>query len=241
MIMIKNSFGLWKILPGSIREMIEAPNRYDTRIEIENILEYFGISKISVLDVGAGDCFAERFFAGHKYSAMDVEKNAECKRNLDFIGSIENTPFKDNNFDVILCLEVLEHIENYQRAIGEIYRILKDGGKLLLTVPLMSVGYHNDFYRFTPPVLKKILEKEGFKIKKINSTGGYFRMLGWQISKISYLIKKPRSNFFIIPYYLIKIPIGLVFQIFIPTILFKLDFLDKKKTETCGYLVVAEK
>jgi ubiquinone/menaquinone biosynthesis C-methylase UbiE len=172
---------------------------------------------------------------------MDIEKNRECKIDLDFIGGIENNPFENNNFDLVLCLEVLEHIENYQGAIKEIYRILKDGGRLLLTVPLMAVGYHNDFYRFTPPVLKKILESEGFKINKINSTGGYFRMLGWQISKISYLIKKPKNRAFIIPYYLIKIPVGLVFQIFIPLILFKLDFLDNKKTETCGYLVVAEK
>jgi len=239
--MFKNSFGFWKILPFSIRERLEAPNRYDTRREIKNILDNFGTKNFSILDVGAGDCFARKFFNGHKYVAMDIEKNRECKIHLDFIGSIENNPFENNNFDLILCLEVLEHIENYQGAIKEIYRILKDGGRLLLTVPLMAVGYHNDFYRFTPPVLRKILTNVGFKIKKVNPTGGYFRMLGWQISKISYLIKKPKNRVFIIPYYLIKIPVGLVSQIFIPLILFKLDFLDNKKTETCGYLVVAEK
>jgi len=239
--MIKKNFSFWKILPFSIRGKLEAPNRYDASREIKNIFDNFGAKKLSILDVGAGDCFAERFFSGHEYVAMDIEKNSECKKDLDFIGSIENNPFEDNNFDLILCLEVLEHIENYQDAIKEMYRILKDDGRLLLTVPLMSVGYHNDFYRFTPPILKKILEKEGFKINKVNSTGGYFRMLGWQISKISYLIKKPKNGIFIILYYLIKIPVGLVFQIFIPLILFKLDFLDNKKTETCGYLVVAEK
>lgn len=232
---------MWNLLPFSIREKLEAPNRYEVRREIKNILKKIGGEKVSVLDVGAGDCFAEDFFIGNEYVAMDVIKNSASKRELDIMGSIENAPFKNETFDMILCLEVLEHIRNYQLALKEIYRILKEKKVLLLTIPLMSVGFHNDFYRFTPLAIKKELENAGLKIEKIIPVGGYFRMLGWQISKISYLIKKPKNKFFWPFYYLIKIPIGLIFQIIIPLVLFHLDWLDKDKKETCGYLVVALK
>ena len=228
-------------MPFSIREKLESPNRYEARKEIKDILKNFKNRRISILDAGAGDCFAEKFFNGYEYVAMDIEKNKESQRDLDVIGSIEKIPFPDKKFDVVLCLEVLEHVENYQSALNEIFRVLKKEGILLLTVPLMSVGFHNDFYRFTPLAIKNLFAKTGFKIDKINPIGGYFRMLGWQISKISYLIKKPENKLFFIPYYLIKIPIGLIFQIIIPLILFHLDWLDKDKNETCGYLILAKK
>ena len=105
----------------------------------------------------------------------------------------------------------------------------------------MSVGYHNDFYRFAPPALRIMLEAAGFKVNEIKPVGGYYRMLGWQISKLSYKVKKPRSKILWPFYYLVKIPIGLIFQIIIPLLLFYLDGLDKEKKETCGYVVIAAK
>lgn len=228
-----------------MREKLEAPNRYDVRKELEGILEDVRDKQLAVLDAGAGDCFTKRFFVGtkHKYTAMDLV-DGEAVSNpfeLDIFGDIQNMPFENDNFDLVLCLEVLEHIPEPELALEEIFRVLKKRGILLLSAPLMSVGFHKDFYRFTPPTFKKMLETAGFQVKKIKAVGGYYRMLGWQISKISYLVKKPKSEFLWLFYYLIKIPIGLIFQIIIPLILFHLDWLDKKKTETCGYMVVAAK
>ena len=65
-------------------------------------------------------------------------------KNLDYITTDLNSPladvksdichlpFKDNEFDVILCNHVLEHIPDYQSALREIERVLKPGGKLLV-------------------------------------------------------------------------------------------------------------
>ena len=238
--MSKKTKGVWYLLPFSIREKLEAPNRYDVRKELEIILKNSKDKELSVLDAGAGDCFAKRFFTGpnHKYTAMDLDNN---EAESDIVGDIQKMLFEKNKFDLVLCLEVLEHIPEPQLALKEIFRVLKKEGVLLLSVPLMVVGFHNDFYRFTHLSLKMILEDAGFKIKKIRPVGGYFRMLGWQISKLSYLIKKPKNKIFWLFYYAVKIPIGLVFQIIIPFILFHLDWLDKEKTETCGYVVVAVK
>ena len=241
--MFKKSKGIWYLLPLSVREKVEAPYRYEVKKEIEIIFNNIGDKKIYILDAGAGDCFAKKLFVGHKYLAMDIKENEiiTAKKELDVVGDIQNMPFQRETFDMILCLEVLEHVVNPQAALKECFRVLKRDGILLMSVPLMAVGFHDDFYRFSSSALKIILEKAGFKIKKMNPTGGYFRMLGWQISKLSYMVRKPQNKIFWPFYYMVKIPVGLVFQIVIPLCLFYLDWFDKKKNETCGYMVVANK
>ena len=79
-------------MPFKIREKLEAPNRYEVRREIENVLKNFEGRRISVLDAGAGDCFAGKFFTSHEYVSMDIEKNKESRRDLDVIGSVEKIP-----------------------------------------------------------------------------------------------------------------------------------------------------
>ena len=49
--------------------------------------------------------------------------------------NIENTGFSDNSFDLIVALDVLEHIENDGETLKEFYRILKEGGYILISVP----------------------------------------------------------------------------------------------------------
>jgi SAM-dependent methyltransferase len=74
--------------------------------------------------------------------------------NPDIVGDIHNLPFADNSKEAILCLAVLEHVENPIKAMDELYRVLKPGGKLLLYVPFLyyyhaEKGYYGDYWRFT--------------------------------------------------------------------------------------------
>lgn len=50
-------------------------------------------------------------------------------------GDIINLPYKDDCFDLVICSEVLEHVENYIQAINEIVRVLKPGRNLIVSVP----------------------------------------------------------------------------------------------------------
>lgn len=50
-------------------------------------------------------------------------------------GSAYEVPFPDNSFDVLICSEVLEHLEAYPKVLDEMRRVLKPGGKLCVTVP----------------------------------------------------------------------------------------------------------
>lgn len=226
----------WKLLSFGIREKLEAPYRRDARLAVQNILKETKKEKISVLDAGAGDCFVKPWFKGHEYVGIDI---ADFGSNL--LGNVENLAFKDNSFDFVLCLEVLEHVLNPGRALLEMRRVLKDEGFAVFSTPLLSAGYHSDIQRWSPPGLRAIIENAGFKVRSITPVGGYCRMLGSQISKISYFIKKPANKILWPFYYLLKIPVGFAFQVFVPFVLFHLDWLDRKKNDTCGYITVALK
>jgi len=72
----------------------------------------------------------------------------------DIIGDIHNLPFEDETQDAIICIAVLEHVENPILAFQEMYRSLKPGGQLFVYVPFLFYyhaheGYYKDFWRFT--------------------------------------------------------------------------------------------
>ncbi|MBY0493894.1 MAG: class I SAM-dependent methyltransferase [Cyanobacteria bacterium] len=53
-------------------------------------------------------------------------------------GDVQNLPLTDSTFDLVIASEVLEHVPHLERALSEIRRVLRPGGKALLTVPLRS-------------------------------------------------------------------------------------------------------
>lgn len=74
--------------------------------------------------------------------------------NPDIIGDIHNLPLESDSIEAILCLAVLEHVENPIKAMQELHRVLKPGGKLLIYVPFLyyyhaEKGYYGDYWRFT--------------------------------------------------------------------------------------------
>lgn len=78
-------------------------------------------------------------------------------------------PYPNQSFDIIVCLDVLEHVQKDQEFIGEFYRVLKKGGKLFLTVPAYQslwtywdemLGHKRRYRRSN---LLQILKKVGFR------------------------------------------------------------------------------
>lgn len=53
---------------------------------------------------------------------------------------ITKLSFENNTFDFLMSFDVLEHVPNYKKALSEIHRITKDGGKTLLTFPFRAIG-----------------------------------------------------------------------------------------------------
>ncbi|MDG1653502.1 MAG: class I SAM-dependent methyltransferase [Flavobacteriaceae bacterium] len=88
---------------------------------------------IKVLHVAPEQVFYQKFktFSHWEYTTTDLHSPlAEIKADLCEL------PFQDNYYDLILCNHVLEHIPEDQKAMQEMYRVLKQGGTLIAQVPL---------------------------------------------------------------------------------------------------------
>ncbi|MDR2885844.1 MAG: methyltransferase domain-containing protein [Rikenellaceae bacterium] len=86
-----------------------------------------------VLHVAPERCFVRKFEKafGKDYITADLNSLAAKVRM-----NVENIPFPDDSFDVVLCNHVLEHVGDDRRAMGEIRRVLRPGGWAMLQVPI---------------------------------------------------------------------------------------------------------
>lgn len=127
-----------------------------------------------VLEIGAG--LHKR--RGHFTPPFDtttgwlfVDLSDERKPHIQ--ADMTTLPFENNLFDTVLCLEVLEYVEEPLRALNELHRVLKPGGVLLLSIPFLHRwdGEH-DYWRLTPPGLLFALKKSGFTVESLKTQGG---------------------------------------------------------------------
>jgi SAM-dependent methyltransferase len=98
---------------------------------LKNRTNFFTAS-LKVLHVAPEQCFYKRFrkLENLHYITADLESPiADVK--LD----IQEIPFNDNEFDVVICNHVLEHVPDDRKALREIFRVLKRGGYAILQVP----------------------------------------------------------------------------------------------------------
>ena len=98
------------------------------------------------LDVGGGSGPYKKYFPNR------VCIDAEAGDGVDFVGDAHDlSHFRDGEFGCVLCTEVLEHLHTPQMAINEMRRVLRPGGKLILTTrfifPLHNIP--GDYFRFT--------------------------------------------------------------------------------------------
>ena len=154
-------------------------------ILVENTIEHFANSLPAgseVLDAGAGEMPHKKYFRKAKYSAIDVAypENNWDYQGLDYVADLEDMKvIGDSSFDAIICNQVLEHVKHPQLVINEFFRILKPGGKVLVTVPQGFEDHqepHNYFY-FTKHGLKLLFNEAGFENTEVEYLGGYYAFL----------------------------------------------------------------
>lgn len=141
--------------------------------------------KGKVLDAGAGRLAYKNLLLNYadSYESVDFKK---INLNIDYIADLEKLPMPDGTYDSIFCSQVLEHVPNPDKALAELYRVLKKRGILILTVP--HLGYlHNepyDFYRYTKYGVLHLAKRNRFKIIELQSCGGLFTFNNYLISNL---------------------------------------------------------
>lgn len=159
-------------------------NLFWSIIRKEYILEKFKkyIDKnLSIIEIGAGTGDVSRSLLSNGYNNIAVgemhlnglkyAKTYGIKECYQF--DLLETPFEDK-FDVVCMFDVLEHIENDLLALEQSYKMLKDNGHIIVTVPAhiwlwnrsdRIVGHKR---RYIKDELKEKIEKVGFEIVEIN-------------------------------------------------------------------------
>jgi SAM-dependent methyltransferase len=149
-----------------------------------------------LLDVGCGSKPYQSIFHVSEYVGLDYNKPGnEGNAVADLYYDGGNFPCKNAEFDYILLTEVLEHVFNPDDFLKEVFRVLKPGGQVLITVPF-SWDEHEppyDYGRYTVFGLDHLLKKSGFKINKMQKSGNFIEVIGQYISLYLFyrLMNKP--------------------------------------------------
>lgn len=198
-------------------------------------------SPLKLLDIGSGISPVspnqqETTFMDISLHAMKLLKSLGLNAKH---GSITDIPSKNGEFDWVFCSEVLEHIENYNKAIQEIHRVLKKNGKAVITIPVymrywdIDDEFVNHCRRFEPKEIENNLEKAGFKILQEKPIGSFFDR--YMVTLIVKAFKKDRKeNINNLKFYF-AFAANYVLYIFAR---FFLKFSTKRTTNTMLYVVL---
>ncbi|MFX1515706.1 MAG: class I SAM-dependent methyltransferase [Promethearchaeota archaeon] len=148
---------------------VRPPSMWPMNSVITNLLKKNG----QILEIGPGNwpkspisntIFLELTVTG-AYNLKRIGANAST-------GSIENIPFKNEAFDIVIALEVIEHVPNVQQSFSEIRRVLKKKGLLIFSTPIhQKLWTHFDslaghLRRFDPIELLEMVYKNNFQLIK---------------------------------------------------------------------------
>jgi len=151
-----------------------------------------------VLDIGCGTGFnleqlrrIETIHSGHGYAVgLDFSSEALrfCRsRNLTRLvcGDGTRSPLRGESFDLIMALDVIEHLEDDGQAVREFARVLKPGGAVIIFAPAFGFlwGLQDEvsrhYRRYTAAELREKLESAGLTIDKLTYANAFLFPLIW--------------------------------------------------------------
>jgi SAM-dependent methyltransferase len=138
-------------------EPSRASVQYAVRRPLVEWLRAQAVAGGRVLDVGCGDRPYAAIFPGAV--GFDVPGN----EHADLHGSLESIPVEDESFDVVLCLQVLEHVPDPAAAVRELHRVVRPGGRVLLSTHGVYPFHPNpdDLWRWTHQGLERVFLASG--------------------------------------------------------------------------------
>jgi SAM-dependent methyltransferase len=155
-----------------------------------------------VLDAGAGECRNRTYCTSLQYVSQDFCQytgkgdgvalqtgNWDTSR-IDIVSDITAIPSPDHSFDAVLCKEVFEHVPDPGAAIGELARLVRPGGHVILTAPFCSLTHFAPFH-FASGLSRYWYEHSlnlaGFEIQEIAPNGNWVDYIAQEIWRLPHI------------------------------------------------------
>jgi len=144
------------------------------------------------LDVGCGQKPYQKLFNSSQYVGLELdtpENRSSRKKKPDIFYDGNTFPFQDCEFDSMVINQVLEHVFTPNEFFHEVFRVLKPGGTLLISVPFLWDEHEQpyDYARYTSFGIRSLLERNGFEVvqqrKTIDDARTLFQLLNAYIYK----------------------------------------------------------
>lgn len=184
----------------SMQRSIISESNFTYKIILNVFSEYLTKPNLNVLDIGCGSGSLCLYLAneGHKVTGIDISRNAieACKQSARYLRLTRHVKFKQvdfpkqilsQQFDFIICSEVIEHLVNDKLALKKIFFLLQKGGIAIISTPsknapLYRLGYAKKFdrevghlRRYTEGELIRLCNDTGFEIVRTKKTEGIIR------------------------------------------------------------------
>ena len=142
-----------------------------------------------VLDVGCGvKPYYPFFAAASEYIGVDVQENPRA----DLTGAVEDLPVPDASFDIVLCTQVLEHVDNPSRAVIELHRVTAPGGRVLASTHGVMLYHPNpqDLWRWTHTGLERLFRESEWQSVTVTPGAGSAEALAMLLGNYLHLFAK---------------------------------------------------
>lgn len=193
-------------------------------------------SGLKVLDAGSGREHEQHLRKELQATGATLHTCDFCEGpGVDFVGDVSALPFETGSYDIVLNMQVLEHVKDPALVVKELARVLKPGGHVFLTTP-QSSPLHNlpwNFFNFTNLGLRLLFEEAGLEVIKEEPQGGHFALLAFELNwTVRELQRAPLPGLIKAPLVLLsRLLFGVVTKIF----LLWLDRFDTQPLNTIGW------
>ena len=172
--LFQTSLKLYELVCGTTPNLRLTHFDYSATTKLFRVLRPLLIQlKGSVLDVGCGQATYKDLLTGaEKYVGLETDPDSGADI---IIKPGESWPVADKSYDNIIALQVLEHVDDINTVLGEINRVIKPHGTLIISIPFIynEHGSPDDYRRLTVRGLHALLEKDydSIEVTKIGGIG----------------------------------------------------------------------
>ena len=144
-------------------------------------------------DVGCGRGKYRELIARHaaRYVGLDNmtslrQFTAGGRPAVDVVADVMALPLAAKSCDTVVCLQVIEHVPEPGVLLGELARVCRPGGHLLLATGWLA-PYHaepKDYYRFSVDAFEYLFDRHGFDLVELHPNGGPWTLLTWSTLRV---------------------------------------------------------